>query len=113
MDGRHEMSAPPRGAVVAAQRPETSPGIHSAARDELHPPARVRRRSEWDRLRTPATLARLVWLVGVISVISAAFPAFRGRGRLLAEIIPPVFPAAATTGTLAVGVVLMLLAGGL
>ena len=67
----------------------------------------------WDRLRTPATIARLVWLVGIVSLVSAASPAFHDRARLVAETVPPVFPAAATTGTLAAGVVLMLLANGL
>jgi lysyl-tRNA synthetase class 2 len=54
-----------------------------------------------------------VWLVGVVSLVSAASPAFHDRARVVAEIVPPLFPAAATTGTLAAGVVLMLLAKGL
>jgi lysyl-tRNA synthetase class 2 len=54
-----------------------------------------------------------VWLVGVLSVLSAASPAFHDRVHLLTDIVPPAFPAAATTGTLAAGVVLMLLANGL
>jgi lysyl-tRNA synthetase, class II len=65
------------------------------------------------RLSTPRTIARLVWLVGLVSLISAASPAFHDRVRLVTAVVPPVFPAAATTGTLAAGVVLMLLAGGL
>jgi lysyl-tRNA synthetase class 2 len=59
------------------------------------------------------TIARLVWLVGVVSLISAASPAFHDRVRLVTAVVPSVFPAAATTGTLAAGVVLMLLANGL
>ena len=71
-------------------------------------------RTRWlDRLGSPATIARLVRLLGVVSLVSAASPAFRDRARLLAELVPSVFPAAATTGTLAAGVVLVLLANGL
>ncbi len=58
-------------------------------------------------------IARLVWLVGAVSLVSAASPAIHARTRILAEIVPAVFPAAASTGTLAAGVVLMLLANGL
>jgi lysyl-tRNA synthetase class 2 len=65
------------------------------------------------RLGTPRALARLVWLVGVVSLVSAASPGLHARLEVVAELVPPVFPAAATTGTLAAGVVLMLLAGGL
>ncbi|MDH2416486.1 phosphatidylglycerol lysyltransferase domain-containing protein [Nocardioides sp. CER19] len=64
-------------------------------------------------LGTPKTISRLVWLVGVVAVISAASPAFHSRVLLVTGTVPPVFPAAATTGTLAAGVVLMLLATGL
>lgn len=65
------------------------------------------------RLGAPKVIARLVWLVGVVSLISAASPAIHNRVELVTEIVPPVFPAAATTGTLAAGVALMLLANGL
>ncbi|WP_344047641.1 phosphatidylglycerol lysyltransferase domain-containing protein [Nocardioides panacihumi] len=64
-------------------------------------------------LSNPKTTARLVWIVGVVSFLSAASPAFHGRVSVVTAIVPPVFPAAATTGTLAAGVVLMLLANGL
>ena len=70
-------------------------------------------RGAFDRLRTPTMIARLVWLVGVVSLISAASPAFHGRAEVVAEIVPRVFPAAATTGTLAAGVMLMVVANGL
>jgi lysyl-tRNA synthetase class 2 len=65
------------------------------------------------RLGAPKNLARLVWLAGAVSLLSAASPALHDRVRLVTAILPPVFPAAATTGTLAAGAVLMLLAGGL
>ncbi|MCW2847799.1 MAG: hypothetical protein JWR90_1773 [Marmoricola sp.] len=72
------------------------------------------RAQRWvDKVTTPTMIARLVWLVGAISLVSAASPAIHARARILAEIVPPVFPAAATTGTLAAGVILMLLANGL
>jgi len=58
-------------------------------------------------------IARLVWLVGIVSVISAASPAFQDRADFVAELVPRVFPAAATTGTLAAGVMLMVVANGL
>ena len=58
-------------------------------------------------------IARLVWLVGIVSVISAASPAFQDRAEYVAELVPRVFPAAATTGTLAAGVMLMVVANGL
>ncbi len=77
-------------------------------------PSSGSRARRWaDKLRTPSTIARLVWLVGALSLVSAASPAIHARTRVLAEIVPAVFPAAASTGTLAAGVVLMLLANGL
>jgi len=72
---------------------------------------RLARTFAW--LGSPTVIARLVWLVGLVALISAASPAFHDRVRVVTEILPPVFPAAATTGTLASGVVLMLLAKGL
>lgn len=77
-------------------------------------PARTGRLRRWlAALGTPKTIARLVWLVGAVSLLSAASPALHDRLRLVTEIVPRVFPAAATTGTLAAGVLLMLLASGL
>lgn len=70
-------------------------------------------RGRWSRLTSPRTLARLVSLVGLVAVASALFPAVHDRARIVAGLVPPVFPAAATTGTLAAGVVLVLLGGGL
>jgi lysyl-tRNA synthetase, class II len=77
------------------------------------PPDRGRVARVLARSGTPATIARLVWLVGVVSLLSAASPEFHSRVRIVTQIVPPFFPAAATTGTLAAGVVLMLLANGL
>lgn len=92
------------------------PGGHQAASSSLVPrrthPDPIATR--WlDKLRSPASISRLVRLVGVVSLVSAAFPAFHDRARLLAAMVPSVFPAAATTGTLAAGAMLILLANGL
>lgn len=58
-------------------------------------------------------LSRLVALLGVVSIVSALVPAWRGRLDVLVRIVPPVAPAAATAGTAAVGVLLVVLARGL
>lgn len=54
-----------------------------------------------------------MWLAGAVSIISAASPALHNRLQDITAVFPPIFPAAAATGTLAAGVVLMLLANGL
>jgi lysyl-tRNA synthetase class 2 len=64
-------------------------------------------------LTSPRALARLVTLLGVVSVVSALSPAWRGRLELLVEVVPVVAPAAATAGAAAVGVLLVVLARGL
>jgi lysyl-tRNA synthetase class 2 len=64
-------------------------------------------------LRTPAWIGRLVWVVGLVTLTSALLPAVRSRTALVHDLVPAVFPAAATTGAAAVGVMLMVLAGGL
>lgn len=66
-----------------------------------------------DGLRTPVAIARLVRLVGLVSIVSAASPAIHDRARMVTEVIPAVLPAAATTGSLAAGVMLVLVANGL
>jgi lysyl-tRNA synthetase class 2 len=67
----------------------------------------------WDTLRTPFWLARIVALVGAVTLASALLPALRGRTELVSRIVPDVFPAAATTGAAAVGVILLLLSRAL
>jgi lysyl-tRNA synthetase, class II len=67
----------------------------------------------WKWLTSPQWLARLVALLGVVSVVSALVPAWRGRLDLLGEVLPAVAPAAATAGAAAVGVLLVVLARGL
>ena len=54
-----------------------------------------------------------MWLVGVVALVSAASPALHDRVGLVTDVVPSVLPAVATTATLAVGVVLVLLANGL
>jgi len=54
-----------------------------------------------------------VALLGVVNVVSALLPVWRGRLRLLVEVVPAVAPAAATAGTAAVGLLLVVLARGL
>src|SRR5689334_2733935 len=99
-----------RGSSVRSQVATPSRSVPLAIAE---PPDRGRVARVLARLGTPATIARLVWLVGVVSLLSAASPAFHSRVRIVTQIVPQFFPAAATTGTLAAGVVLMLLANGL
>ncbi len=67
----------------------------------------------WKALTTPAWLARIVGLVGVMTVASAILPPFRNRLHLVRDLLPAVFPAAATTGAAALGILLILLSRGL
>ena len=67
----------------------------------------------WKALRSPFWLARLVFVVGAVTFVSAVLPAIRSRTHLITEVVPAVFPAAATTGAAAVGVVLVVLSRGL
>jgi lysyl-tRNA synthetase class 2 len=67
----------------------------------------------WTSLRSPAGIARVVALVGLMTIISAASPAMSGRVRIVTQVLPAAFPAAATTGTLAVGVMMLLLSRAL
>jgi lysyl-tRNA synthetase class 2 len=65
------------------------------------------------KLLTPPWVARIVGLVGAVTLLSAVLPAFHDRARIVAGIVPPVFPAAATTGAAAVGVILVVLSRAL
>jgi lysyl-tRNA synthetase class 2 len=67
----------------------------------------------WDTLRTPFWVARIVALVGAVTLASSLLPALRGRTELVYRLVPDVFPAAATTGAAAVGVILLLLSRAL
>ncbi|HET7477599.1 MAG TPA: phosphatidylglycerol lysyltransferase domain-containing protein [Dermatophilaceae bacterium] len=63
-------------------------------------------------LCTPHWLARILGLLGVVSLVSALTPAIRGRLRLVSEMLPVFAPAAARAGSAAVGVILLYLASG-
>jgi lysyl-tRNA synthetase class 2 len=67
----------------------------------------------WDALRTPAWVARIVAVVGAVTLASALLPGLRNRTGLLYSLVPQVFPTAATTGAAAVGVILLLLSRAL
>jgi lysyl-tRNA synthetase class 2 len=60
-------------------------------------------------LQTPTWISRLVMLVGLGTLFSALMPAIHARLHLVYELVPNVFPAAATTGAAAIGVILFLL----
>ncbi|MCA1674964.1 MAG: hypothetical protein LC799_23170 [Actinobacteria bacterium] len=60
----------------------------------------------------PRWLSRLVALLGAVGVVSALFPALRGRLEVVVELFPRFVPTIATAGTLAVGLVLIGLARG-
>jgi lysyl-tRNA synthetase class 2 len=67
----------------------------------------------FERLRSPLWVSRIVFVVGLISLLSAYLPSIAVRTRLVREIIPDSFPAAATTGGAAIGVLLLILSRGL
>ena len=68
-----------------------------------------RTRDDWG----PTWVARVVALVGLVSVLSAALPDIRARLHLLLELLPPFAPAAANAATFCVGVLLVAVARGL
>ena len=67
----------------------------------------------WKAIRTPIWVGRIVGLVGAITVLSAILPEIRARLHLIYEMVPAVFPAAAATGTAAVGLILIALSRAL
>ena len=70
--------------------------------------------SSWfTSLRSPLWVSRIVFVVGLVSLLSAYLPGIAARTRLIDEIVPDAFPAAATTGGAAIGVVLLILSRGL
>ncbi len=115
MTGHDRASSTRTGALTSLLRsagPQSAP-VPPSAQAPTGPAKRQGIRGLLADLGNPKTTARLVWIVGVVSFLSAASPAFHDRVGVVTAIVPPVFPAAATTGTLAAGVVLMLLANGL
>ncbi len=67
----------------------------------------------WDALRTPFWVGRIVGLVGAVTLLSAVLPSFRDRTMLVNQLVPAVFPTAATTGSAAVGLILIVLSRAL
>ena len=67
----------------------------------------------WDALRTPFWVGRIVFLVGAVTLGSAVLPSFRDRTELVNQLVPAVFPAAATTGAAAVGLILIVISRAL
>ncbi|NGZ99716.1 hypothetical protein G5V59_03245 [Nocardioides sp. W3-2-3] len=64
-------------------------------------------------LRSPLWVSRVVLVVGAVSLLSAYLPGIGARVRLVHEVVPASFPAAATTGGAAIGVMLVVLSRGL
>lgn len=64
-------------------------------------------------VRTPTWLSRIVFMVGAVTIVSALSPAARDRTAIISTLVPGVFPAAATTGAAAVGVILVALSRAL
>ena len=67
----------------------------------------------WDALRTPFWVGRIVFLVGAVTLASAVLPSFRDRTEQINQLVPSVFPAAATTGAAAVGLILIVISRAL
>ena len=67
----------------------------------------------WAAVRRPDAIGRIVGLVGLVTLVSALLPSLRQRLHLVTDVLPAVYPAAATTGALAAGLVLMLLSRSL
>jgi lysyl-tRNA synthetase class 2 len=63
--------------------------------------------------RSARWAARLVFLLGLVSVISALFPPWRQRLHLLTEVLPPLAPAIASAITVPLGLILIWLSSGL
>jgi lysyl-tRNA synthetase class 2 len=67
----------------------------------------------WDAVRSPVGVSRIVCAIGLLTLYSALSPEFRDRVALVYAAVPDVFPAAATTGAAAVGVMLVVLSRAL
>jgi lysyl-tRNA synthetase class 2 len=63
----------------------------------------------WSALTSPRWIARIVAAVGAMTILSALLPALRGRVDLVTAVLPDYAPAAATTGALATGTILVVL----
>jgi len=63
----------------------------------------------WSALKTPPWIARIVAAVGAMTILSALLPALHARVDMVKAILPDYAPAAATTGALATGSLLLVL----
>jgi lysyl-tRNA synthetase class 2 len=81
----------------------------------LRPAASSKRWRFWltQQERSARWAARLVTLLGLVSVISALFPPWRQRLHLLTEVLPPLAPAIASAITVPLGLILIWLSAGL
>ena len=89
------------------------PSSHQQVAVHPHREGRSGVAAVWQRLCSPAWVARIVWVVGAVSLLSAILPALRDRLHLIEEMVPPLWPAAADTGAAAIGLVLIVLSRGL
>lgn len=67
----------------------------------------------WSALQTPPWIGRIAAAIGLVTMGSALLPEFADRVHLVTDVLPDFFPAAATTGSLAVGVMLVVLSRAL
>lgn len=75
--------------------------------------AKNEERGFWRALQSPTWVSRIVLLVGLSSLLSAFLPGIASRTRIVHEMVPPAFPAAATTGAAAIGLILIALSRAL
>lgn len=75
--------------------------------------ARTEGRGLWRALQSPTWVSRIVLFVGLTSLLSAFLPGIASRTRLVHEMVPSAFPAAATTGAAAIGLILIALSRAL
>ncbi len=64
-------------------------------------------------LQSPQSVSNVVLGVGIITLLGVFAPDLARRTDLVEDMVPDVFPAAATTGSLAIGVILLVLARSL
>lgn len=122
-------AAPPDGPTHATDRTDRTGGTDRTHRaGGAGPTARAYRTAGGDARRTeswfapvrrwwhrggPAWTARLVAVLGVLSLLSAVLPASRPRLAVVLEVLPASVPEAAAAASAAIGVLLLYLASGL
>jgi lysyl-tRNA synthetase class 2 len=87
--------------------------VQTVQTDRAHGARYPARNRWWTTLVTPAWIARIVASVGAMSILSALLPALHGRVNVVTDVLPDYLPAAATTGALAAGTILILLSRAL